>query len=89
LATGRRSWAETGQHRPDLREDSVVTDRYHAPGGWTVEVVHLTGTPDHRDGEWLRVRHHGFCVSDVRSVAELEQWFPLAELEPDALALAA
>jgi hypothetical protein len=53
-----------------------VTDRYRVPGGWTVEVVHLTGTPDRHDGEWLRNRYHGYYVKDVRGVADLEQWFP-------------
>jgi hypothetical protein len=28
-------------------------------------------------------------AADVRSIAELEQWFPLADLESGALALAA
>jgi hypothetical protein len=62
-----------------------MADRYRAPGGWAVDVITLSGTPDHRDGEWLRVSFHGFHVADVRTVAELEQWFPLAELEPDGL----
>ncbi len=67
-----------------------MADRYRAPGGWTVDVIHLSSTPDHRDGEWLRVGLHGVHVADVRTVAELEQWFPLAELEPDSpLVLAA
>jgi len=62
-----------------------MADRYHPPGGWTVDVIHLSSTPDHRDGEWLRVSLHGSHVADVRSVAELEQWFPVAGLEPDGL----
>jgi hypothetical protein len=53
-----------------------------------VEVVRLTGT-DGRDGEWLRVCQHGWWTADVRTVAELERWFPLAELEPDGLSAAA
>jgi hypothetical protein len=65
-----------------------MPDRYRAPGGWTVEVITLSGTPDKRDGQWLRVALHGVHVADVRSVAELTQWFPLAELEDDALSLA-
>jgi hypothetical protein len=28
-------------------------------------------------------------IADVRSIAELEQWFPLASLEQDTLVLAA
>jgi hypothetical protein len=58
-------------------------DRYRAPGGYTVDVIELTGTPDHRDGQWLRVSRYGVHVADVRTPAELEAWFPLAELEPD------
>jgi hypothetical protein len=74
----------------DLRHYVLMGGRYRAPGGWTVDVVHLSGTPDHRDGEWLRVSLHGFHVANVRTPAELEQWFPLAELEPDGpLVLAA
>jgi hypothetical protein len=34
--------------------------RYRAPGGWTVQVVELTGTPDRHDGQWLRVCQYGF-----------------------------
>jgi hypothetical protein len=66
-----------------------MSDRYRAPGGWTVEVVQLSGTPDRRDGEWLRVRYYGFHVADVGSVAELQKWVCLADLERDTLALAA
>jgi hypothetical protein len=39
-----------------------VGDRYRAPGGWTVEVVELVGTPDRHDGTWIRLRLHGFFV---------------------------
>jgi hypothetical protein len=56
---------------------------------WTVEVVRLSGTSGNRDGEWLRVSQHGYHTAGVRGVAELERWFPLADLEPDALSLAA
>ena len=66
-----------------------MADRYRAPGGWTVEVVRLTCTPDHHDGEWIRIRQYGAYAADVRSVAELEHWIPLAELEQETLALAA
>jgi hypothetical protein len=51
----------------------MAADRYRTKGSWSVEIVCLAGTPD---------RH------DVRSIAELKQWFPLADLEPGALALA-
>jgi hypothetical protein len=44
-----------------------------------------------RSGEWLRACQYGYHTADVRSPAELEQFFPLAELqeEEDGLALAA
>jgi hypothetical protein len=59
---------------------------YRTRAGYTVEVVQLSDTSGNHDGEWLRVRYHGFHVADVRSVAELERYFPLGELEADALA---
>ena len=65
-----------------------MADRYRTPSGYTVEAITLSGTPDHRDGEWLRVSFHGFHV-DVRSAGGLVRWFPLAEFEDDALSLAA
>lgn len=36
-----------------------MADRWRAPGGWTVEIVGLVGTPDHHDGEWYRICQHG------------------------------
>jgi hypothetical protein len=65
-----------------------MADRYRTAGGWSVEVIERSGTPDNTDGQQLRVRYHGFYVADVRTVAELEQWFPLADLEPDGLSAA-
>jgi hypothetical protein len=70
----------------DLRQDACMgTDRYRTASGWTVEVVRLSGTPDKHDGEWLRVAYRGWHVADVRSVAEVERWVSLAELEPETL----
>lgn len=66
-----------------------MTDRYRTASGWSVEPVSLTLTPDWHDGQWLRVRYLGYYVADCGSVAELERWIPLAELERDALTLAA
>jgi hypothetical protein len=71
----------------DLRQDAAMAERWQA-GDWTVQVVHLAVTPDRRDGEWLRVCYCGWWVADVRSVADLERWFPLASLEEDTLAAA-
>jgi hypothetical protein len=62
-----------------------MADRYRTASGWSVEVVERSATPDHSDGQQLRVRYHGFYVADVRTIAELEQYFPLADLEPDGL----
>lgn len=66
-----------------------MVDRYRAPGGWSVQVIHLTATSGNRDGEWLRVSYCGVWVADVRSPGELEQWFPLASLEEEVLVLRA
>lgn len=60
-------------------------DRYRTPDGWAVEVVELSATPDRSDGERLNVTYHGSFVAVVRTVAELEQWFALSDLEQEAL----
>lgn len=52
-----------------------MADRYHSPGGWTVEVVQLA------EGERLRIRHHGFYVADVAAVDGLARWIPADELK--------
>ena len=49
--------------------------KYKTKDGYSVEVVQLA------TGDWLRVRHHGFHVADVRTIAELESYFPLSDLE--------
>ena len=54
--------------------------KYKTRDGYSVEVVQLADTGNH-DGQWLRVRYHGYYVADVRSVLELESYFPLADLE--------
>jgi hypothetical protein len=66
-----------------------MTDRYRTMSGWSVEVIQRSGTPDCSDGQRLRVRYHGFYVADVRTVAELEQYFPLTDLEPEGLSVTA
>jgi hypothetical protein len=48
----------------------------------------LACTPDHDDGSWYTICQHGVFVADVRTVADLERWVSLADLEPDGLALA-
>ena len=69
----------------DLRHHASMGDRYRTPDGWAVEVVGLSATPDRNDGERLKVTYCGFFVAVVRTVAELEQWFALSDLEPDTL----
>jgi hypothetical protein len=41
----------------------------------------MTATPDHHDGESLRVAQFGFRVGYARGARELERWVDLAELE--------
>jgi len=60
-------------------QDGRVT-KYKTKDRYSVEVVQLADTGNH-DGQWLRVRYHGYYVADVRSVLELESYFPLADLE--------
>jgi hypothetical protein len=60
-------------------------DRYRTADGWAVEVVELRAPPDRNHGERLKVTYCGFFVALVRTVAEPETWFPLADLEPETL----
>jgi hypothetical protein len=66
-----------------------MAPKYRTKDGYSVEVIELSDTSGNHDGEWLRVRYHGYHVADVRSIAELERYFPLGELEADALVNAA
>ena len=36
--------------------------RYRTKSGWAVKIVQLTCTPNHHDGSWIRLTHHGFFV---------------------------
>ena len=67
----------------DLRHTESMAERWRAADGWTVEVVQLSCTPNHRDGMWLRVKQYSSWVADVRTVAELAQYVELADLEPE------
>ena len=62
-----------------------MAPKYRTKDGYTVEVVHLADTSGNHDGEWLRIRYHGYHVTDVRSIAELERYIPLGDLEADGL----
>jgi hypothetical protein len=63
----------------------TVSDRWRTTDGWRVTVVRLSGTPDHHDGEWLRLGYHGFHVADVQQVADLARYVQLADLEAEGL----
>ncbi len=53
-----------------------LAERYRSPGGWSIQVVQLG---DQASSERLRIRHHGYYIADVSSIAELERWIPPAE----------
>jgi hypothetical protein len=71
----------------DLRHHASMGDRYRTPDGWVVEVIELSATPDRNDGERFKVTYYGFFVALVSTVAELEQWLALSDLEPETLIL--
>jgi hypothetical protein len=50
-------------------------------GEWVIDVISLTATGTHRDGDWLRIKRWGCHIADVRSVDELREHIDLAELE--------
>lgn len=50
-------------------------------GSWTVDVIRLSLTGNHRDGEKLRVSRWGWFVAELRTVEELADYVDLAELE--------
>jgi hypothetical protein len=50
-------------------------------GEWVVDVIRLSLTGDHRDGERFRVTRHGFFVAEVKTIDELRQHVDPAELE--------
>jgi hypothetical protein len=56
--------------------------RVRSPDGeWIIDVIHLTLTGTHRDGEWLRVRRWGMHFADLRTVEQLAEVVDLATLE--------
>jgi hypothetical protein len=60
----------------------------------TENFVHIEDVPRRSDGDTSRagiqtVPITDSAITDVRTVAELERWFPLADLERDGLSLAA
>jgi hypothetical protein len=53
-----------------------------ADGQWVVDVIHLSLTGTNRDGQWIRVRHHGYLAGEVRNCGELAKvpGLPLTDL---------
>jgi hypothetical protein len=47
---------------------------------WRVDVIHLSCTGTGHDGEWYRVSYFSLFQANVRTVQELEQFFPLHTL---------
>jgi hypothetical protein len=43
-----------------------------------IDVIHLTLTGTHRDGEWLRVRRWGMHFADLRTIEQLAEVVDLA-----------
>jgi hypothetical protein len=52
-----------------------------ADGQWVVDVINLSLTGNHRDGELLRVARWGWFVAELRSIAQLSKLVDLADLE--------
>ena len=52
-----------------------------ADGEWVIDVIHLTLTGTHHDGEWLRVRRWGMHFADLRTVEQLAEVVDLATLK--------
>lgn len=50
-------------------------------GRWRVDLIKLSKTGDHRDGERFRVSCDSYFIAEARTVAELSQHVDLAELE--------
>jgi hypothetical protein len=79
-------------------DGSAMTTPEHSL--WTRGGKRGQPTLNRRVGHSVRLRHGSrdflitartvnIAITDVRSVAELERWFPVADLEPDGLSLAA
>jgi hypothetical protein len=56
--------------------------RVRSPDGeWVIDVINLTLTCNHHDGEWFRVARWGWHIADLRTVEQLAQLLDLATLE--------
>jgi len=52
---------------------------------WRVDVIRLSCTGDHRDGEVFRISHDGYFIAEVKTVAELSRYLDLSALEESLL----
>jgi hypothetical protein len=50
-------------------------------GRWRVDIIELSNTADHRDGQRFRIAHDGYYLAECRTVGELAEYVDLAELE--------
>jgi hypothetical protein len=50
-------------------------------GRWRVDLIRLSHTADHRDGERFRLARDGYFQAECRTVAELAEFVDPAELE--------
>jgi hypothetical protein len=48
---------------------------------WRVDIIRLSCTADHRDGERFRIARDGYFVAEARTVEELSRHVDPAELE--------
>ncbi|MGH3401026.1 MAG: hypothetical protein ACRDRJ_00660 [Streptosporangiaceae bacterium] len=55
-------------------------------GRWRVDLIRLSGTADHRDGDRFRIARDGYFLAEARTVEELSRHVDPAELE-EALAV--
>lgn len=50
-------------------------------GRWRVDIIRLSNTADHRDGERFRIARDGYFITEARNVAELRAYLDPSELE--------
>lgn len=50
-------------------------------GRWRIDLIELTSTSDHRDGQRFRITCDSYFIAEARTVAELGQHIDLADLQ--------
>ena len=72
----------------DLHErgDTGAVVRLRSPDGrWTIDVIRLSLTSDHRDGEWLRVSCDGYFIAECRTLDDVRRHVDLGDFLEEAL----